>query len=65
MENGNRRGKDQNMSKAELIGRLLMVLLGFALAMLGLIYAIHTQDVYLGILIAVGGVASMLGGLPS
>jgi len=65
MENGNGRGKDQNMSKAELIGRLLMVLLGFALAMLGLIYAIHTQDVYLGILIAVGGVASMLGGLPS
>mgnify|MGYP000521357335 FL=1 len=53
------------MNKAELIGRMLMILVGFAVAMLGLIYAIHTQDVYLGILIATGGVASMLGGLPS
>jgi hypothetical protein len=52
------------MNRAEIIARLLMVLIGFAVAMLGLIYAIHTQDVYLGILIAVGGVASMLGGLP-
>ena len=49
---------------AETIARLLMVLIGFVVAMLGLIYAIHTQDVYLGILIAVGGVASMLAGLP-
>ena len=49
---------------AETIARLLMILVGFMVAMLGLIYAIHTQDVYLGILIAVGGVASMLGGLP-
>ena len=52
------------MNKTEMIGRLLMVLVGFAVAMLGVIYAIHTQDVYLGILIAVGGVASMLVGLP-
>tara|TARA_R100001129_G_scaffold56901_1_gene39103 strand:+ start:422 stop:583 length:162 start_codon:yes stop_codon:yes gene_type:complete len=52
------------MNKAELIARMLMVLVGFMVAMLGLIYAIHTQDVYLGILIAVGGVASMIGGLP-
>ena len=50
---------------SETIARMIMILLGFALAMLGVIYAIHTQDVYLGILIAVGGVASMLGGLPS
>ena len=65
MAYGSRRGKGQNiMNKAELIGRLLMVLIGFAVAMLGLIYAIHTQDVYLGILIATGGVMSMLGGLP-
>ena len=53
------------MNKAELIGRMLMILVGFAVAMLGLIYAIHTQDVYLGILIACGGVASMYVGLPS
>ena len=52
------------MNKAEIMGKMLMVLIGFAVAMLGLIYAIHTQDVYLGILISVGGVASMLGGLP-
>ena len=50
---------------AETIARLLMVLVGFAVAMVGIIYAIHTQDVYLGILIATGGVVSMYGGLPS
>ena len=48
----------------ETIARLLMVLIGFAVAMLGLIYAIHSQDIYLGILIMVGGIASVLGGLP-
>ena len=50
---------------SETIAILLMVLIGFAVAMLGLIYAIHTQDVYLGILIATGGVVSMYAGLPS
>ena len=49
---------------AEIIGRTIMVLLGFVLAMLGLIYAIHTQNVYLGILIAVGGVVTLYAGLP-
>lgn len=49
---------------SEIIARLLMVLIGFAVAMLGIIYAVHTQDLYLGILIAVGGVASMHMGLP-
>ena len=44
---------------AEIIARLLAVLVGFAVAMLGLIYAIHSQDIYLGILIMVGGIASM------
>ena len=63
MAHGNWRGKGQNIM-AETIARLLMVLVGFAVAMVGIIYAIHTQDVYLGILIAVGGIASMLGGLP-
>ena len=46
---------------AETIARMLMILIGFAIAMLGIIYAIHTQDVYLGILIATGGVVSMYG----
>jgi hypothetical protein len=49
---------------AETIARLLAVLIGFAVAMLGIIYAVHTQDVYLGILIMVGGIASMHMGLP-
>ena len=49
---------------AETIARLLAVLIVFAVSMLGIIYAVHTQDVYLGILIAVGGVASMHMGLP-
>ena len=63
MENGCRRGKDKNMS--ETIARLLMVLIGFVVAMLGVIYAMHTDDLYLGILIATGGVTSMYVGLPS
>ena len=50
---------------ANTIARLLMVLLGFVVAMLGIIYAMHTDDVYLGILIASGGVAAMFVGLPS
>ena len=41
-----------------------MILVGFVVAMLGIIYAVHTQDVYLGILISVGGVASIIGGIP-
>ena len=49
---------------AEINARLLAVLVGFAVAMLGLIYAIHSQDIYLGILIMVGGIASMHMGLP-
>ena len=62
LEKCNWKGADKNMS--ELIARLLMVLIGFAVAMLGLIYAIHSQDIYLGILIMVGGIASMHVGLP-
>ena len=62
LEKCNRKGADKNMS--ELIARLLMVLIGFAVVMLGLIYAIHSQDIYLGILIMVGGIASMHMGLP-
>ena len=48
----------------ELTARILMILVGFAVAMLGIIYAVHTQDVYLGILISVGGVAPMWVGIP-
>ena len=50
--------------KAEIIARLLMVLTGFVLAMLGLITFIHSDHQILGILISFAGVVSMFGGLP-
>ena len=58
--------KDNNkIYYGELIGRLLMVLIGFALVMLGFITFIHSgEHKGLGILILFGGVASMFGGLP-
>ena len=49
-----------------MIGRLLMVLTGFVLAMLGVITFIHSgEHQMLGILISLAGLASMLGGLPN
>ena len=49
----------------ELIGRLLMVLVGFILALLGVIVFIHSNDhALLGVLISFSGVVSMFGGLP-
>ena len=48
----------------ELIGRLLMVLVGFALAMLGVIVFIHGQHYEVGILISFAGIVSIFGGLP-
>ena len=49
----------------ELIGRLLMVLVGFALAFLGVIVFIHGEHYEVGILISFAGICSMFGGLPS
>jgi|TARA_B100000965_G_scaffold381383_1_gene378778 hypothetical protein len=49
----------------ELIGRLLMVLCGFTLAMLGVITFVHGGEHHmLGILITFAGVVSIFGGLP-
>ena len=49
----------------ELVARLLMVLIGFALALLGVIVFIHSNDhALLGILISFAGMVSMFGGLP-
>jgi p-aminobenzoyl-glutamate transporter AbgT len=49
-----------------MIGRLLMILTGFVLAMLGVITFIHSgEHQMLGILISFAGVASMFGGLPN
>ena len=50
--------------RAELIARLLMVLTGFGVAMLGGITFIHSDHNILGILISFAGVLSMLEGLP-
>ena len=50
----------------ELIGRLLMVLVGFILAMLGVIVFVHSNDhALMGILISFAGICSMFGGLPT
>ena len=50
---------------AEIIARLLMVLTGFVLAMLGVITFVHSGDhKMLGILISFAGVMSIFGGLP-
>ena len=50
----------------EIIGRLLMVLVGFVLAMLGVITFLHSGEHHiLGILITFSGVISMFGGLPN
>ena len=51
--------------RAELIARLLMVLTGFVLAMLGVIVFIHGEHYEVGILISFAGVMSMFGGLPN
>ena len=49
----------------ELIGRLLMVLVGFVLAMLGVIVFVHSGEHHvLGILISFSGIVSIFGGLP-
>ena len=49
----------------ELFGRLLMVLVGFILAMLGVIVFIHSNDhALLGVLISFSGIVSVFGGLP-
>ena len=50
----------------DLIGRLLMVLVGFVLALLGVIVFIHSNDhALLGVLISFAGVCSIFGGLPT
>ena len=56
--------RKDNMN-AEKIARLLMVLVGFILAMLGVITFVHSgEHQVLGILISFAGVMSMFGGVP-
>ncbi len=46
------------------MARLLMVLFGFILAMLGVILSIHSEHYVVGLLITFGGVVSVFEGLP-
>jgi hypothetical protein len=55
-----------HVMNGEIIGRLLMVLTGFVLAMLGVITFVHGGEHHtLGILITLAGVVSIFGGLPN
>tara|TARA_R100000655_G_scaffold6360_1_gene18357 strand:- start:717 stop:902 length:186 start_codon:yes stop_codon:yes gene_type:complete len=57
--------ESEALMTAELVGRLLMVLCGFILAMLGVITFVHGgEHQNLGILICFAGVLSMFQGLP-
>ena len=49
---------------SEVIGRLLMVLIGFILTFLGVLVFIHGQHYEIGVLICFGGLLSMFQGLP-
>ena len=48
-----------------LLFSLLMVLVGFVLALLGVIVFIHSNDhALLGVILSFGGICSIFGGLP-
>ena len=51
-------------NKMETVMRLIMILVGFIIAMLGVITAIHSEHHMLGLMISFAGVVSMFGGLP-
>jgi len=51
-------------NKMETVMRLMMILVGFIIAMLGVITAIHSEYHMLGLMISFAGVVSMFGGLP-
>ena len=57
--------ENNKVNYGEVVARLLMVLVGFIIVMLGFITFIHSGDHrILGLLICFGGVASMFAGLP-
>ena len=51
-------------NKMETVMRLMMILVGFIIAMLGVITAIHSEHHMVGLMISFAGVVSMCGGLP-
>ena len=48
-------------NKMETVMRLMMILVGFIIAMLGVITAIHSEHHMLGLMISFAGVVSMFG----
>ncbi len=60
-----RNWNNNKVNYGEVIARLIMVLVGFIVVMLGFITFIHSgEHRMLGLLIMFGGVAAMFGGLP-
>ena len=51
-------------NKMETVMRLMMILVGFIIAMLGVITAIHSEHHMLGLMISFAGVVSLFMGLP-
>ena len=60
-----RNWNNNKVNYGEVIARLMMVLVGFIVVMLGFITFIHSgEHRMLGLLICFGGVVAMFGGLP-
>ena len=56
---------NNKVNYAEVVARLMMILVGFIVVMLGFITFIHSgEHRMLGLLIMFGGLMSMFGGLP-
>ena len=51
-------------NKMETVMRLMMILVGFIIAMLGVITAVYSEHHMLGLMISFGGVMSLFMGLP-
>ena len=51
-------------NKMETVIRLMMILVGFIIAMLGVITAVYSEHHMLGLMISFGGVMSLFMGLP-
>ena len=61
-----RNWNNNKVNYGEVIARLMMVLVGFMVVMLGFITFIHSgEHRMLGLLIMFGGLMSMFGGLPN
>ena len=54
----------QKTNWPEVIARLMMILVGFIVVMLGIITAVHSEHHLLGLGISFAGILAMFGGLP-